>query len=297
MDNQSIPSFFIIGVQKSATSSVHEILSQDSRISLPYRKETHFFSTNFNKDINWYLSMFKSQKYKIRGEIDPSYIHYEKTLKNIKKFNKFPKFIIIFRKPLDRAYSHYLMSKKRNYETLSFNDALESEYKRLNNDKNNFSFSHHSYMLRGNYKKQTERYMNQFPKSNYLFLKFDDYINVDNREIFIKKIYKFLNIEYKYNLKFDVHENVASTFKFRLIRNLIYNDNILKKIVKIIIPSKFIKYKIIRLIEKVSSEEKLDNDKEFYLSSLDRRFIHWNNNEAQKLTELTGLNTNDWIIQ
>ena len=42
MDNQSIPSFFIIGVQKSATSSVHEILSQDSRISLPYRKETYF---------------------------------------------------------------------------------------------------------------------------------------------------------------------------------------------------------------------------------------------------------------
>ena len=40
-----------------------------------------------------------------------------------------------------------------------------------------------------------------------------------------------------------------------------------------------------------------NNDKEFYLSSLDRKFIHWNNNEVQKLTELTGLNTNDWIIQ
>ena len=40
-----------------------------------------------------------------------------------------------------------------------------------------------------------------------------------------------------------------------------------------------------------------DNDKEFYFSNLDRKFIDWNNNEAQKLTELTGLNTNDWIIQ
>ena len=62
MDNQSIPTFFIIGVQKSATSTIHEILSQDKRISLPYRKETHYFSTNFNKNINWYLKMFKLKK-------------------------------------------------------------------------------------------------------------------------------------------------------------------------------------------------------------------------------------------
>tara|TARA_Y100000590_G_scaffold426885_1_gene536487 strand:- start:274 stop:558 length:285 start_codon:yes stop_codon:yes gene_type:complete len=77
----------------------------------------------------------------------------------------------------------------------------------------------------------------------------------------------------------------------------IHYEKTLKNINKFNKFPKFIRYKIIRLIEKVVSEEILDNDKEFYLSSLDRKFIHWNNNEAQKLTELTDLNTNDWIIQ
>ena len=165
MDKDSIPSFFIIGVQKSATSFMHSLLKQDMKISLPYRKETHFFSLNFDKKINWYLNMFHSKKYDIRGEVDPSYIHYPKSLENIKITTKDPKFIIIFRKPIDRAYSQYLMSKKRNYDKLTFNNALHEEKQRLLNDKNLFSFSNHSYMARGNYREQIIRCKKIFPKA------------------------------------------------------------------------------------------------------------------------------------
>ena len=172
-----MPSFFIIGVQKSATSFIHSILSQDKNISLPYRKETHFFSINNKKGLNWYLKMFKSNEYNIRGEVDPSYIFYPNSLLNMKNLIKNPKIIILFRKPIDRAFSHYLMSRKRNYEKLSFNKALLEEEKRLFEDSNLFSFSHHSYMKRGSYSKQIDKCKKVFPNSKYLYIKFDDLLN------------------------------------------------------------------------------------------------------------------------
>ena len=49
MNTNKFPDFFIIGMQKSGTSTLHSLLNQDKRISLPYRKETHFFSINYNK--------------------------------------------------------------------------------------------------------------------------------------------------------------------------------------------------------------------------------------------------------
>ena len=150
MNGNKLPDFFMLGVQKAATSTFHKILNQDSDFSLPYKKETHFFSENFNQNLNWYLNQYNNRTYKIRGEIDPSYIYYKKTPQNIKKYITDPKFIIIFRKPIDRAYSHYLMSKSRGYENETFNNALDLENKRLENG-SKFSFSHHSYLSRGLY--------------------------------------------------------------------------------------------------------------------------------------------------
>ncbi len=48
MNHNELPDFFILGVQKAATSTIHSILEQDSQFSLPYRKETHFFSENYD---------------------------------------------------------------------------------------------------------------------------------------------------------------------------------------------------------------------------------------------------------
>ena len=132
MSNNKLPSFFIIGMQKAGTSTLHSLLAQDKQISLPYRKETHFFSRNYKNGMKWYLNQFKTKSFILRGEVDPSYIFYPNALLNIKRHIKNPKFILILRKPLDRSYSHYLMSKRRTYEKLSFNEALLIENERLN---------------------------------------------------------------------------------------------------------------------------------------------------------------------
>ena len=75
-DNLKLPTFFVAGSQKSGTTTIHDLLNQNTQISLPEYKETHFFSSDYNKGINWYLKQFIENKYKIRGEVDPSYMFF-----------------------------------------------------------------------------------------------------------------------------------------------------------------------------------------------------------------------------
>ena len=293
MNCDKLPDFFILGVQKAASSTIHKILEQDSRFSLPYRKETHFFSENYNKGLTWYLSQYNNLQSIIRGEVDPSYIFHKKTPLNIKKHIDNSKFIIVFRKPIDRAYSHYLMSKSRGYERYSFNEALELENSRLS-DFNNFSYSHHSYLLRGNYSEQIVRYESTFPNSQFLYLKYDDFIHIKKRIGFIEKIYNFLDIDFNQNLNITTHENSASSTKFDFIRDLTNTDNIIRNFFKKLIPTEYLRFKMMNKINEFNRKD--INAKKLNYNDIDKRFISWNNNQSNLLFEKSGLNTENWII-
>ena len=169
---------FVLGVQKSGTTSIHEFLSRHHDVSLPKIKETHFFSDTslYYRGENWYINQFDLKK-RVLCEVDPSYIFFPDVANRIRQFSNNPKFIVILRRPLERAFSHYLMSKYRGYEHHSFVSALDVERERIANSKNNFSYNNHSYLSRGEYAYQINQYISIFDKSNFLFIKFDDLIN------------------------------------------------------------------------------------------------------------------------
>ena len=161
--NELLPSFFIIGTQKAATTTVFSWLNSHDEISLPNIKETHFFSdiNKYKKGSDWYLKTFDlNTKTKIIGEVDPSYIYINKTAQRIHKFIKSRKikFIIILRKPLERAYSHYLMHISNGSENRSFKEVIQEAQKPTTND----------YVRRvieaGFYNKQILNYQKFFPK-------------------------------------------------------------------------------------------------------------------------------------
>ncbi len=296
MNTNKFPDFFIIGMQKSGTSTLHSLLNQDKRISLPYRKETHFFSINYNKGINWYLNQFKQSSYYIRGEVDPSYIFFPDSLYNIKNHITNPKFIIILRKPLDRSYSHYLMSKQRGYETLSFNNALFNENIRIENDINNFSLSNHSYLSRSDYVTLIKNVNQLFPKSDILYIKFDDLILLDSRIEMLKKIYRFLGMSYTVDKnRGNIHNNKSSTYRFKYLNNLLYTDNFLRKFFKLIIPTEYIRYYFFKFLTSVNSKEIIKDDN--YLNSIDSKFIEWNNKQCKLLKDKLNFNIEDWEIK
>jgi len=289
---------FIIGAQKSGTTAVHNLLLSHPEVSLPKIKETHYFSKDslYEKDIDWYCSHFNFKK-KAICEVDPSYLFFPNTAQRIKESIPNSRFIVIFRKPIDRALSQYLMSCYRGYETLPFLDALDSEKERLKNDKNKFSFINHSYLQRGNYLTQLEEYLSIFHKSNFLFIKFDDLIS--NDENVLKSICTFIDIDFTL-LQFALPKsNIKKKIKSAMIRNLLYEESFFKKTAQFIVPSDELRNKLKNIINSLNSSSYNENESkdeiDKHLKSLPQEYINWNNNQTKLLSKISNLNLDNWI--
>lgn len=200
------PNFIIIGAQKGGTSSLFYYLSQHSQLSLPHTKEIHFFDNNYNKGINWYKSQFPSQFIgkRITGEASPYYMFHPHVPGRVFKSCPKSKFIVMLRNPVDRAYSHFMMQKKRKIEPLSFEDAIKVESARISKEENKLlinpeynSIIHQqrSYIARGNYYYQLKRWLEFFPIEQFLFIKSETFF--DNPSNQLPKIFSFLNIKHE----------------------------------------------------------------------------------------------------
>lgn len=249
MTNNNKVDFFCIGAQKSGTTSLHDILSQNPQIGLPLNKETHYFSHDdlYTRDLKDYFKLFPKdlEERKVVGEIDPEYLCSKNAPKRIlNDFGPNVKFIVIFRNPFDRAYSQYLMSKRRGFETLEFKDAILKENERTNDT---FGQLYLSYGTRSLYSSQIKRYLELYDISNFLFLRFEDDFLKD-KEKTIMKINSFIGLEkFDYNLEID--SNKASISRSAIIRDFVNKPNILRKLGKKVIPSSQLRKQIIDKVD------------------------------------------------
>jgi hypothetical protein len=148
VDNKQIqlPDVLIVGAAKSGTTSLTNYLIQHPKVSIP-QKEPNFFSfygrtyetmpTLIRDKAIFTLPAFEALYQKTpEGQViidaSVSYLTlYKESIENIQKLygdqiNRL-KIIIILRNPVDRAFSHYVMFKRNNVETLSFEEAIKPE--------------------------------------------------------------------------------------------------------------------------------------------------------------------------
>jgi len=106
------------------------------------------------------------------------------------------------RNPIDRAYSSYKHQVRAGRETLSFEEAIESEKKRLKGEKErlsnessyfSYNYNHFSYLERGKYNEQIQNWLEYFPKEQMFILSSDEFFK--NTESSLNKIYNFLEIK------------------------------------------------------------------------------------------------------
>lgn len=198
-----IPNFLGIGAAKAGTTKLTELLSQHPEVSIPIRKELHFFDDDDltgKKNIEWYFSQFEDNI--AVGEYTPSYLFVPDCAKKIyETFGGKMKFIVSLRNPIDRAYSHYCHAitnwgknqyRKLNYpiENLSFEKAIQQEDIRLKSCK--FHIRHLSYFSKGLYDIQLKRYFKLFCKSNFFIYTLEEFI--EKPEYILKKLCRFLNV-------------------------------------------------------------------------------------------------------
>jgi sulfotransferase family protein len=247
--------FVCVGAQKAGTSSLDNILRKHPYIYLPRVKETKFFQgiadSEYYKGEDWYWKTYFPRKNegKILGEVDPEYLYFEEVPKRLYKHNNDLKIIIILRNPVKRAFSHYLMSLNRGYENHSFVDAISLEQNRIKHSE--FNKNHFSYVSRGFYFNQINRYIELFGKDNIIVLDFDSFLN--NQAECINKIINFISIKLnKMHLKHNIHSNVSHSPKYKRINEFVYRKNILKTVGKKILPNRFFRQWILETIDKLN---------------------------------------------
>jgi hypothetical protein len=283
--------FLCIGAQKSGTTSLHEILVQHPEIALPKNKETHFFSHDdiYTKDIEDYYKMFPNNldEKKVIGEIDPEYLPSKNAYKRI--YNDFGpdiKFIVILRNPFDRAYSQYLMSKRRGFETLEFTEAIQTEKDRI---KEHFGDLYHSYSTRSLYTPQIKKYLELYEYSKFMFIRFEEDF-LDNKFETINKITDFLGL-HSFDYDLDIESNKASIPKSSLVRDFVDKPGVIRRYGKHLVPFSGLRKQIINKIDLLnrkkisySIDESLKND------LIQNLFL----DDIMELQSLTKLNLSRW---
>ena len=138
---------------------------------------------------------------RITGEVSPSYLLHPPAPRRAAALDPRLKLVAILRDPVERALSHHAMSIRKGHETLPFEAAIEAEAGRLAGvgeavadgpRYKHHSVRVHSYLERGRYAEQLERWLEHFPRENLLVLRTEDFWADRNR--FVNRIYRFLGL-------------------------------------------------------------------------------------------------------
>lgn len=207
-----LPSFIIFGCQRCGTTSLYNYLIDHPCIVPALAKEVGFFNEFYHKGLEWYKIYFplKTSKYKIKkeywknlitGEADPTYVHHPNAPARIKEKIPNVKLIIMLRNPVDRAFSQHWKSVKLERETLSFEEAIKIEPKRLRGEKekmlkNDYYYSQNyhnfSYLKTGIYVQILKNWLKKFPRKQILVLQSEEFYS-DPSKIY-KKTLEFLDL-------------------------------------------------------------------------------------------------------
>lgn len=105
--------FLIIGAGKSATTWLQMQLQSHPSVYMP-DPELHYFSREYGKGSDWYLSQFEGEKNgRLVGEKSNSYLYSPHAAERIHSALPRIKLIAQLRDPVERAYSHYCMLYRR----------------------------------------------------------------------------------------------------------------------------------------------------------------------------------------
>lgn len=210
--SRPLPDFLIIGAQKCGTSSLHHYLSQHPQAIAPMEKEIRFFfdreheggnNLNFRKGIDWYRahwpSMSKGRQAGTQAfESTPGYILNSMSAERIKQTLPGVKLILMVRNPTERAISHYFHNRRHEgREPLELMAALQNEAQQVEKLRTGFSLpagvTPYSYLRRGLYAEQIQRFLEHFDRSSLHLIEFEEF--VAKPKVVLDETYDFLGLE------------------------------------------------------------------------------------------------------
>jgi hypothetical protein len=224
-----LPTFIIIGAQRSGTTSLYQYLAEHPAIAPAATKEVHFFDTRYGRGLSWYRGHFPTRATAergrrrtgfepIAGEASPYYLFHPLAPERIAHDLPFAKFIVMLRDPVSRAVSQYQHERSLGAEDLSIEEAFAQEPARLagehermlaDHSYNSYSHQHHSYMSRGEYAEQLERWFAVFPRERFLIIETGRFFK--DPETGFGDVQRFLGIPVQRRREFTAYNKSSRT--------------------------------------------------------------------------------------
>ncbi|MCA9309729.1 MAG: sulfotransferase domain-containing protein [Phycisphaerales bacterium] len=187
-----LPHYLIIGVQKGGTTSLDINLARHPFVRRSLLQEVHYFDYNHQRGPNWYRRHFHTRAeaersrreqghLAISGESSPYYIFHPHVPARVHELLPEVRLIALLRNPVDRAYSHYHHERRFDWDDATVEQAFDPvfeeqrvgpELKRMLDDPGYYSYAHqhYTYLSRGRYAEQLERWFSLFPRERLLIL-------------------------------------------------------------------------------------------------------------------------------
>ena len=222
-----LPNLFVPGVQKAGTTALSSFLSQHPDICLVEGKEAHVFDDpkyqlaedklEFAKQkYGEKLTHYNGEKYIL--DATPITMLHTTFIKEATRICSDAKYIVMLRDPVDRALSHYSMTKSRGLEPFSPSIALLLEpfrmmgfHQKLPFEPFESKYRDQSYLIRGKYNKQLKALKRNVEPANVLVCQQENlYLT---HEKFMENVFHFLSIP---NIEITRKEVFKSDSQYRL---------------------------------------------------------------------------------
>ena len=175
-----LPQFLILGAQKAGTTALYAYLRWHPDITGPSWKEVSYFDRHYRRGTSWYRGNFPTRAGgRLVGEASPGYLFHPLAPERVMATVPQAKLIALLRDPVTRALSHYHHERALGREPLSFAEAVEAEpertrgeEERMRRDPDYFgrAWWDYTYLARGRYAEQLERWLAVFPREQLLVL-------------------------------------------------------------------------------------------------------------------------------
>ncbi len=224
------PDFLIVGAQRCGTTSLFRALAKHPAImnNVIDAKGVHYFDTNYQKKASWYFAHFPSQKQReshlaktgyrpVVGEASPYYLFHPTVAERIAKTTPDVKIIVLLRNPVKRAISHHLHMVWEGHEhEEDLDKALDLEASRLSGLEEQLianetlisrPHQHYSYLSRGHYAGQLERFYKHFDRNNVLVMATETLVAESEQSL--AEIQKFVGLDVDPAIKLEKRNSSA----------------------------------------------------------------------------------------
>ncbi len=197
-----LPDFIILGAQKAGTTSLAAWLHSHPQAWVAPEKEVHYFDLQYARGIDWYRSRFAAAPHELLcGEATPYYLFHPQCAQRMAESLPTTHLIAILRDPVERALSGYFHAVRASMEPLELSAALDAEAERMESDRallacDPSAYAEHqqwrSYLSRGLYAKQLQRYFAHFARERIHVMFFEELIS--SPEVALHQLSSFLDI-------------------------------------------------------------------------------------------------------